>query len=89
MAYQIERDGARKMSGEDQMMFQDHVPFVDKVRNGGGKSDYFFLRVLRSCNSRYNTIDESILRLLKIQSELLLAQLLVYIPCSPISRTVI
>ncbi len=33
MANQIERDGARKMSGEDQMMFQDHVPFVDKVRN--------------------------------------------------------
>ena len=34
MAAQIERDGARKMSGEDQMMFQDHVhPFVDKVRN--------------------------------------------------------
>lgn len=33
MANQIERDGARKMSGEDQMMFQDHVhPFVDKVR---------------------------------------------------------
>ncbi|KAL7499140.1 hypothetical protein ACHAWT_007512 [Skeletonema menzelii] len=31
MAAQIERDGARKMSGEDQMMFQDHVhPFVDK-----------------------------------------------------------
>eukprot|EP00574_Skeletonema_japonicum_P004349 CAMPEP_0201714088 /NCGR_PEP_ID=MMETSP0593-20130828/701_1 /ASSEMBLY_ACC=CAM_ASM_000672 /TAXON_ID=267983 /ORGANISM="Skeletonema japonicum, Strain CCMP2506" /LENGTH=64 /DNA_ID=CAMNT_0048203323 /DNA_START=40 /DNA_END=234 /DNA_ORIENTATION=+ len=30
MAHQIERDGARKMSGEDQMMFQDHVPFVDK-----------------------------------------------------------
>ncbi|KAK1736087.1 hypothetical protein QTG54_007049 [Skeletonema marinoi] len=31
MATQIERDGARKMSGEDAMMFQDHVhPFVDK-----------------------------------------------------------
>ena len=43
MANQIERDGARKMSGEDQMMFQDHVPFVDKVRNGGGKSDSVFL----------------------------------------------
>ena len=36
MAAEIERDGARKMSGEDQMMFQDHVhPFVDKVRNNG------------------------------------------------------
>ena len=35
MAAQIERDGARKMSGEDQMMFQDHVhPFVDKVSRG-------------------------------------------------------
>jgi len=34
MATQIEqRDGARRMSGEDQMMFQDHLhPFVDKVR---------------------------------------------------------
>lgn len=28
----IEQSSApRKMSGEDQMMFQDHVPFVDKV----------------------------------------------------------
>ena len=35
MATQIERDGARKMSGEDAMMFQDHVHhFVDKVRKG-------------------------------------------------------
>ncbi|KAL7440678.1 hypothetical protein ACHAXM_007313 [Skeletonema potamos] len=32
MATQIEQcDGARRMSGEDQMMFQDHLhPFVDK-----------------------------------------------------------
>ena len=28
-----QRSGPRKMSGEDQMMFQDHVPFVDKVRS--------------------------------------------------------
>ncbi len=84
MANQIERDGARKMSGEDQMMFQDHVPFVDKVRNGGGKSDYFALVILDTIQSTSRACD-----VLKIQSELLLAQLLVYIPCSPISRTVI
>jgi len=31
-AERIKFDGTRKMSGEDQMMFQDHKPFVDKVR---------------------------------------------------------
>ena len=41
MAAQIERDGARKMSGEDQMMFQDHVhPFVDKVSRGDSECLY-------------------------------------------------
>ena len=33
MASQVERSGARKMSGEDQMMFQDHAPYIDKVRS--------------------------------------------------------
>eukprot|EP00985_Skeletonema_marinoi_P006455 scaffold2797_cov115-Skeletonema_marinoi.AAC.4 len=40
MATQIERDGARKMSGDDQMMFQDHVhPFVDK-RRGSRQAEF-------------------------------------------------
>ncbi len=58
MASQIERDGARKMSGEDQMMFQDHHPFVDKVRGSEECLPSVFSFYLRgnsrSCNYAYD-----------------------------------
>ena len=84
MANQIERDGARKMSGEDQMMFQDHVPFVDKVRNG----DWRCLPILETIDEN---AEESSLRrgVLEIQSALLLCSGWSNIPYSPLSRTVI